>query len=279
MMKSLRVCVCAVVTTAPLFLSCETVDKVMDVVTPFLISDYQESQMGENFYSQIVADTVSYRLYTKNAQVVSYVRGIGAGVVSHQTDRPEVPDTLEYQFDVIDNDTVVNAFAIPGGHVFVYTGLLLNATNEAEVAAVISHEVGHITNRHGAKKLVESYGIDFCMDLIFGDSTALRSAMDLATGMLFLKFSRENEYEADSSGLAYMMESGYNPNGMVTFFQSLIDSAGTPVGFEVFSTHPDTEDRIAAVRRQIQATSSADTTQAALYESRFTPIKTILQND
>jgi len=279
MRRSLVVPVLAAASALPLLLSCETAEKIMDVVTPFLISDQQEYEMGNNFYSQIVADSVSYRLYKKNAQVVSYIRGIGSSVVAHQTDRPEVSDTFEYNFDVIDNDTVVNAFAIPGGHVFVYTGLLLNASNEAEVAGVISHEVSHITKRHGAQKLVESYGIDFCMDLIFGDSTALRSAMDIATGMLFLKFSRENEYEADSSGLSYMINCGYNPTGMVTFFQSLQDSGGTPKVFEAFSTHPNTADRIAAVNTMISGNSSANLSDTALYASRFAPIKTILQND
>ena len=151
---------------------------------------------------------------------------------------------------------MINAFATPGGYVYLYTGLLKTMDNEAELAAVMAHEISHIVARHSIKRLQTAMGVALLQQLVLGESSeALNAAVNIGLGLSLASYSRENEREADSYGITYMTRAGYNPNGSVTMFEKLASmSDGSTNYFEgLISSHPDTQERIANVKAQINA--------------------------
>jgi beta-barrel assembly-enhancing protease len=258
----------AVALLLPVLFTCSAVTQF---VRPFLVSDADEVTLGTKFQSEIVADTKDYPLYTKNGDVIHYVDTLGQSLVRAQSDRND----LAFTFQVIDNDSVINAFSIPGGHVFVYTGLLKAAQNGAEVAGVLAHEIGHVTKRHGVNRLVQQNGIEFVNQIVFGSNATTSSMIaGLLENMLFLKFSRTDEYQADSCGVSYAFRCGYNPYGMSSFFQTLLSKYGdSPM--ETFSDHPNTSERIRNVQGLIGRLSNPPSPSgtAGLHRDDFAKIK------
>jgi len=232
--------------TLSLIISCLlSCSKVSETLTALFISDEQEVELGTQYRQQIETDAQNYPMYTKKSNyspdLVNYINGIGQKLVRSQNDRTNI----DFTFTIIDNDSVINAFAIPGGFVYVYTGLLLKTNSEDEIAGVIAHEIAHITHRHGAKKLKDQYGIDMLLDVLIGDSNAVRSVLDISSGLVFLKYSRDNEFEADSSAIEYITAAGYNPSGMKTFLDVLVSmGSGSSKLSTLLSTHPASEDRV-----------------------------------
>lgn len=209
-----------------------------------LMSPSQEVQVGAQEHSKIVKQ---FGL-VEDPRIVSYVRTIGQKV-SQNTERPEV----RYQFFVLDTP-MVNAFAVPGGYVYVARGLMALANNEAELAAVLAHEVGHITARHSAERYSQSVVTNLGVGLI-GALAGTPGAGQAAGfgGELFLKgYSRAQENEADMLGLRYMAQAGYDTQAMVDFLGSL--RAHTALDAQIndrqnrmptyLSTHPETQERI-----------------------------------
>jgi beta-barrel assembly-enhancing protease len=255
----------------PCFFTCGT-------ITDFFISDEQEVQLGDKFQAQILADSVTYPQYKATTPqrdtVIKYVNAMGQKIVAAQTDRKNITFT----FTLIANDTMINAFAVPGGHVFIYTGTLKNANSAAEVAGVLAHEIGHVTMRHGAKQLMKSTAVSTVSQILFGnDSASIAGAvLNICENLLFLKFSRDDEYQADSCAVKYTVASQYNPFGIKHFFETL--NAKYPNGggpFEVLSTHPATTERITAVERIIGKTTGApaDDGTTWMYTAEYAAIK------
>jgi len=267
MIKSVRYV--AIASLLPVLFTCGAVTQF---VRPFLVSDADEVTLGTKFQSEIVADTKTYPIYTKNAVVVNYIDTLGQSLVRAQSDRTD----LAFTFQIIDNDSTINAFSIPGGHVFVYTGLLKAAQNGAEVAGVLAHEIGHVTMRHGVNRLVQQNGVEFVNQIVFGsDATVTKTIAGLLENMLFLKFSRTDEYQADSCGVAYAFRAGYNPYGMSSFFKTLFSKYGdSPM--ETFSDHPNTSERITNVQKLIGKLSNppAASSTAGMHQTDYAKIKT-----
>ncbi len=208
------------------------------------VSDSQEVKLGRQFHEQLRQDT-SLRFYTEkpgyNQRLVSYIDTIGHRLARNQETRPD----FLFHFFIIDNDSTVNAFALPGGYIYLFTGLIDSARNEAEIAGVMAHEIGHVTERHGVERLMAQKGYDFILDILVGDSTRVRNVVDIAAGLSVLDYSKDQEYEADSLSIDYLIASGYNPLGMKTFLEFLASKQG--VVFEPLSTHPDSDKRVAEV--------------------------------
>lgn len=180
-----------------------------------------------------------------------YLADVGQKIVA-VCDRKDI----EYHFAVIESDQV-NAFATPGGYVYFYTGLLSRMDNEAELAAVMAHEISHVVARHGIKRLQASLGVALAYDLIFGgkdQSKALTAAIQVGLGLAFAGYSRANEAEADTDGMIYMVRAGYNPDGMVTMFEKLKAMGGgsSNIFEQLTADHPETQDRINAAKSQMQ---------------------------
>jgi predicted Zn-dependent protease len=255
------------------FLRCSN---VTGWVASFLISEEQEVELGNRFKAEILRDTDNYPQYKGNDRVNEFIDSLGEVLADIQKDR----DTLVFSFTVIDDDEQINAFAIPGGHVFVYTGLLLASDNLAEVAGVLAHEIGHITMYHGRNLLMKQAAFGLVETILFGEDSASvgRAIADLLGNMAFLKFSRDNEFQADSCSVAYTTKAGINPAGMKAFLQTLRDEYGdNPDIFEPFSTHPPLKDRIEGVEGVIENTSGASMGSGEnLFRDEFRVIRDLL---
>jgi predicted Zn-dependent protease len=190
--------------------------------------------------SQIINDPV----------ISEYVNRIAQNLVLHSDSK--VPFTIK----VIDSDEV-NAFALPGGFLYVNRGLVEAAENEAEVAGVLAHEIAHVAARHGVEQASKGEFLNYAsIPLIFlggWGGYIVRQVAGLAVPLTFLKFSRGAEKEADRLGAQYMWASGYDPNALITFFEKLQAKDRKKPGTlaKVFSTHPMTGDRITEVRELI----------------------------
>lgn len=228
------------------FLSC-AVNPVTGEKELSLISASQEKAIGEQTDLEIRAQ---YGL-VEDQQLVSYIDGIGRAIVPH-THRPD----LEYHFAVLDTP-VINAFAVPGGYVYVTRGILALISNEAELATVLGHELGHISARHSLKRMSQMILVQTGLAVVSAVDKRLADIAGLASvglQLLFLKYSRDDEYQADSLGVAYSRRAGWSPVFMIDFFHSLEQlgdlSGGRPLpGF--LSTHPLTKDRIEKVKAMI----------------------------
>ena len=132
-----------------------------------------------------------------------------------------MPGDININFHVVDDPNTVNAFAIPGGDIYIYSGLLLQADTESEVVGVLGHEVAHVTERHIAERLVQTYGIQTLASVALGNNPGMLTQMlaGVAAQGYVLKYGRDQESEADRTGLKYTIDAGYDPQGMVTFFQ------------------------------------------------------------
>ena len=210
-----------------------------------LISVEQEIAMGRQF-SQEIAKT--YPLLD-DPEVTRYFQRLGEKI-ARNSDWPD----LEYHFQIV-NTADVNAFAIPGGWIYIHRGLIERAGSLSEVACVISHEIGHVVARHGTEMLTKQYGIALLTQLILGRNPKLwqKITTELFTTAGILAYSRKHEFEADELGVRYAFLSGYDPNGMVSFFEKLLKlEKSEPSLIEVwFSTHPPTQDRIRRARANI----------------------------
>ena len=243
-------------------------------VAPFLISDSEEVQLGKKFKAEIVSDTATYPPFHGDARISNYVDSLGHIISNAQKDR----DTLTFTFTIIAKDEI-NAFAIPGGHVFVYTGLLKSAASGAEVAGVLAHEIGHITKYHGRNQLLKQSAVGYVNSILFGDSSSIAGAVaGLLENMVFLSFSRDNEYQADSCAVAYATMAGINPAGMELFLKKLKDKYGDdPPIFEPFSTHPPTSERIDRVDKLINSLSGAKMgSDEKMFTNEYAVIKGLL---
>lgn len=183
----------------------------------------------------------------------NYINNLGQKIVS-VSDRKN----LTYHFAVIESDQV-NAFAAPGGFIYFYTGLLKEMDTEAELAAVMAHEISHVVARHSIKRVQSALGVSLAYQLVFGKdgaSEALDAAIGVGAGLAFASYSRENEREADQFGLTYMVKAGYNPEGAVAIYRKLA-ALGSGQESSVFeqlaSSHPDTQERIQNAINQIEA--------------------------
>jgi predicted Zn-dependent protease len=203
-----------------------------------LVSPEQELEMGREGFPAVVAE---YGIY-EDSTVQRYVSGIGMKLakVSH------LPN-LEWHFTVID-DPAVNAFAMPGGYIYVTRGILAHLNSEAQLAGVLGHEIGHVTARHSAQQLSQQQiaGLGLGVASIFSRTVATYGqAAQQALGLMFLKYSRDHENEADALGVDYATKAGYDPveiPATYTMLKRVSDRAGQRLpGY--MSTHPDPGDR------------------------------------
>jgi predicted Zn-dependent protease len=209
------------------------------------MSEAQELQLGKQYDPQVMATFGSYE--NEPLQALIEEKGREMGLISH---RPK----LEYHFRILDSP-VINAFAVPGGYIYLTRGILAQFNNEAELMGVLGHEMGHITARHSASQQTKQTlgqllfvgGMIASEELRKYGEYALQSMQ-----LLFLSFSRENEREADRLGVEYASKIGYDAHKMADFYQVLVkmNLASQHGGVPTFmSTHPDPGDRYNAVKR------------------------------
>jgi predicted Zn-dependent protease len=196
--------------------------------------------------------------------VARFVRELGGHLVRRA-------DTTgrQYEFRVVDSE-MANAFAIPGGFIFVNRGILERAATASELAGVLAHEIGHVVERHGLEQMAKARNTNTAVGLIYvllgrAPGAAEQVALQVAGSAWMAKHSREAEREADRVAVVYLARAGLDPRGMPQFFQRLVDEErASPNELLVwFSTHPLTEDRIADVEAMIAHLPSETVARAA----------------
>lgn len=224
------------------------------------ISDEEEIAIGRRINRMLLDQ--QYQLYN-DSRVQSYVDRIGQRLVE-MSDSRDIP----FKFQVVVSDQI-NAFAVPGGYVYVTTGLLRAADNEAQLASVLAHEISHINERHSIEAIRQAtlaQGIAETANI--ETSTLAQLGYQLAVN---LPRSRDFEYEADEGGLAILREAGYPTMAFVNFLQKLQSASGQP---EFLRTHPTSENRIEELRNQIAQSdyNSQLGMQEATYENIIYPL-------
>ena len=199
-----------------------------------------EQRLGHSAYQDFLLQQTAI----KEGPSVAAVQEISQRLIEHLADNP-----YTFEISVVKND-VVNAFALPGGYVVVFTGLLEKAQSGEEVAGVLSHEFNHVLRRHGLERIVRQLGVVAVLGILLGDQQGLAGVMkQIGVELFSLKFGRAQETEADVTGLQLLHRSQIDPAGMVTFFQRLSDKEEGRV--EWLSTHPMSAGRAARLKKEL----------------------------
>jgi predicted Zn-dependent protease len=210
-----------------------------------LISMQQEWKLGNRLSRDIARKS---NLITDPSSS-TYINQLGQRIVQQTPFR-----NLPWQFHII-QDKEINAFNIPGGHVYVYTGLIQTASMESELAGVMAHEIGHGVSRHATEALSAQLGLSLLTSLVLGKnpSTYEKVVAQIVGNGYLAKYSRNAEREADKLGTYYVYQAGFDPNGIVIFFQKLLEEERRRPSLveKLFSTHPLTQERIRNVNYEI----------------------------
>ena len=216
-----------------------------------LVSEGQEIQMGAQYDSQVVTSIGVY----PDPALQTYVADLGRKLAA-TSERPN----LAWTFRVVD-DPSVNAFAIPGGHVYVTRGILAHITNEAELATVMGHEIGHVTARHTAQQMTQQQlaGLGLAIGTIASSRIAQYAGQaSQALQVLFLKFSRDDESQADQLGIRYSSRANYDSREMIHVMQ-MLDKIETESGGKLpewLATHPAPANRIEHINAILAGTQT-----------------------
>lgn len=212
------------------------------------VSQQQEVQMGQQYAAQIAQQLPLVR----DPEVNRYINVLGDSI-ARLTKRGD----LDWHFYVVDA-TDINAFAVPGGFVYVNRGLIEHASKMDELAGVLGHEIGHVVKRHTVKQMQQMQGANVgvtlaCVLTGVCNSQVANAAINVGGSALFAKFSRDDEAQADEEGVKNVVEAGISPEGMVSMFQTLLaERKSHPSAVDTwFASHPLEESRIADVQRLI----------------------------
>ncbi len=212
-----------------------------------LVSESQEIQMGQEA-SKDVAQTIG--LY-KDPKLEAYVAGIGKRMAA-ASERPNLP----WEFHVVD-DASVNAFALPGGFIYVTRGLLASINDEAELATVVGHEIGHVTNRHSVQQISKQQLAQLGLgvgSILSSDIARFGQLASAGLSVLFLKYGRDAENQADQAGFRYALNQDYDVREMTKVFETLDRISQTSGGGKLpewLSTHPAPENRIQHIEKML----------------------------
>ena len=209
----------------------------------------QDREIGETMDSIIRADPLEYPVLDPVAYASAYTYMNQMMQRLLQSDAFVHKDDFTYSITIINKD-VMNAFAVPGGKIYFYTGLMKYLDNEANLAGVMAHEMAHVDRRHSSQQLSYAMGVDMVISLLIGDdkSQLVQYAGDLAGGLASLQFSRKDEYEADEFSIRFMDDTDYyHPKGISGFFEKLKQDGHTGLTFEFLSTHPSDDNRLAHI--------------------------------
>jgi predicted Zn-dependent protease len=243
------------------------------------ISESDEMQLGSEFDRQLRDSSAQFPIYNANTpakvEFQNYVIGLAEQVLADipADEKPGYP----FKFTIIDDD-VQNAFAVPGGYVYIYTGIIKTMRDESELVGVIGHEIAHVTRHHYRDALAKQAGLSLLIQALVGDDAGqiVTLVAQSFAGLSSLAVTRSNESEADDYGTRYTGAVERNPLGIAKYFGRV---EGT--GLEWFSTHPEPENRVEDVYEQVNrsatlralAADSATTNYKSTFDAKTAVIR------
>jgi predicted Zn-dependent protease len=234
------------------------------------VSTQQEVQMGAEYSAQINAQLP----IVQDAEINRYINVLGDSIANLADERG-----LDYQFYIV-NDASVNAFAVPGGFIYVNRGLIDRTTNLSQLAGVLGHEIGHVVRRHSVQQMEKAQGANIgvmlgCTLLQVCGSQAAQAAINVGGSALFAKFGRDDEREADEEAVKNVVRAGIHPRGIPEMFQILLNErTSNPGALEGwFATHPGEEDRIRETSAMVAQYDQAILRTLATNTARYNDFK------
>ncbi|MBW3629597.1 MAG: M48 family metalloprotease [Gemmatimonadetes bacterium] len=215
----------------------------------------EEEEIGDDYAAQIAQEVPLLRDPVALAELNELGNALAA-----QAD----PSGRRYDFHLVDSPEM-NAFAIPGGHIFVNRGLIGRADEEAELAGVLGHEIAHVTERHGIEQAEKQQRTGILVSLFYmliGRDPGIVEQIVIqgGAGAVFAKYGRDAEREADHEAVATLVAAGYHPEGIATFFEELLkEQHSNPSSFDQwFASHPSSAERVSNVRTMIESLGPLD---------------------
>lgn len=252
--------------------SCEFMKKAYktssDAVSNVNVFPYtQDIELGKQVQQEIAANPQEFPVLKKagNAKIYSYMVELKQTIIN--SGQLKYGSEFAWDITIIDDDETLNAFATPGGYIYIYTGLIKFLDSEDELIGVLGHEMAHSDRRHSTRQLTKSLGLSILLDAVLGQQDAVEQILGQLAG---LKFSRTHESEADEYSVRYLCGTSYNSDGAAGFFVKLANQP-TPPAF--LSTHPSPENRIeemATMETSLNCTGNQKNT------SRYNQMKALL---
>ena len=237
-------------------------------INVFTVED--DIQMGREVTDEIKANPDDYPILDEAEYPDAYehLRRIRDGIIA--SGELKYADRFDWDVYIIDQE-VLNAFALPGGNTFYYTGLIRYLDNEASLAGVMGHEFAHSDRRHTTMRLTKVYGYQVVLSMLLGDNPSLAAeiAAELALGLRTLAFSREDEYEADEYAVKFLYPTSWDSKGVAYFFEKMEIEEGSDLMI-YFSTHPHPDDRIEKIYGHWEARGGKE---GNLYIKRYEEFK------
>ncbi len=230
-----------------------------------LFSIQDDKNLGLQVSNEIQNASTEYPLLAErgNEEVYRYIRSItnnilNSGNVKHK-------DDFVWQVKIIDDPETLNAFATPGGYIYVYTGLIKFLDTEDQLAGVMGHEIAHADLRHSTRQMTSSYGVSTLLSVATGNANP-GAVQQILTGLTSLKFSRNHETEADTYSVNYLCNTKYDAAGAAGFFRKIAGSSAPP---EFLSTHPSSDGRVKNIESQAAAKNCKPSTTSTTTHNRI----------
>ena len=235
----------------------------------------KDIDLGKQMDQEIRKDPKNYPILENRPEIKEYVESIGKIILAS----PDIQyrNQFAYQFEIIKDDSTVNAFCTPGGYVYVYTGLLKFVDNEATLAGVLAHEIVHAEKRHSTNKMTTQSGLQTAIGLAsekIGE-TGTQAASAVA-GLGLLKFNRTEESEADTYSFKYLKSTKYYPGAIRFFFEKIGVNQKGGMFERLLSTHPLPQDRFDNVNKLLSDAGNPQSNEKNLFAERYQAFKRTL---
>jgi beta-barrel assembly-enhancing protease len=214
--------------------SCSRLKDFIPIEVDKAIGEQFDTQMSMYNYKGVVLSKIEHK------EIYAYLDNIKSKILAAPTLKHK--KAFVWQLKIIENDSILNAFCVSGGYIYVYTGLIKFLDNEAELAGVLAHEIAHADNRHSTAQLASQMGITLVLSLFIGNDVSF--LVNIAKQLLDLSFSRADEQQADFCAVQYLSYTDYDARGVGGFFKKLISSKKDTKIPEFLSTHPASENRL-----------------------------------
>lgn len=255
--------------------SCEESTNIVDFN---LFTPNDDVQFGLQVDQEISSNPKEYPILNSETHRL-YVQNIVNEIL--QSPLIKYKGVFPYTIKIINTNTI-NAFAAPGGYLYVYKGLLKFVDNEATLAGILAHEIAHAELRHSSKRITKQYGINLLLDIILGKNPSAfeQIASNLLTGLALLKNSRDDEYQADEYSFKYLQSSKWYPGAIKFFFTKIQQQQpNNPSTFEeLLSTHPLDNKRIEQINTFLKQYSVPEPNESNLFQNKYQNFKNSLPN-